>query len=257
MMNNRKIGLALGAGASRGLAHIGVLKALEDANIEIDYIAGSSIGAIVGALYACGVKPHIMEGIAKNIDVKAYYDFRIPRKGFIEGKRVEELINLLTGNRDFSDLSIPLVVTATDLVRCERVLLKEGKVSRAVRASISIPGIFHPVEDGERLLVDGGVLERVPVGVVRNMGADIVIGVDVGFYGHHKKAKNIYEVIFQSLEVMELEIIRNTVSDDDILIIPAVQHINPMSYEQVDECVDAGVKAANGVMDRLKELIYK
>ena len=125
-----RIGLALGAGASRGLAHIGVLQVLEEHGIIPDLIAGSSIGAIVGALYASGVSPKMMEGIAENLDMRMYYDVAIPRLGFVKGDRIEELIRLLTKGRTFDELKIPLKVTAVDLKSNQSVILDKGRSTK-------------------------------------------------------------------------------------------------------------------------------
>nr|QRD81092.1 lipolytic protein [uncultured bacterium] len=255
MKKKVKIGLALGSGAARGLAHIGVLQVLEENGIVPDYIAGSSIGAVVGALYAAGVSPKMMEGIAQNLDMKKYYDVNVPRHGFIKGHRIEELIKLLTRDREFGELNIPLTVTAVDLKTCQLIELNEGKVYRAVRASISIPGIFTPVEWGDYILVDGGLLARVPVDTVKRMGADVVIGVDVGFRGQHRPPVNILEVILQSLEVMELEILKNNVQRGDVIIYPDVSSVHPFFFDEVDRCIQAGRKATLEAMDRIKSLI--
>jgi len=255
MKQKPKIGLALGSGASRGFAHIGVLQVLEEIGIRPDYIAGSSMGAIIGALYAAGMTPKMMEGIASNIDAKLCYDVGFSKRGFMQGKKVEELIRMLTRNMDFKDLPIPLAVTAVDLITNQRVIINEGKVYKGVRASISIPGIFQPVIDGDRVLIDGGILERVPVNVVREMGADVVIGVDVAFRGKHRPPENFIETILQTMEVMELEIIRHTIPSDDIIITPEVYLANPLSLESVDIAIEAGKKAAWKAMDKLKALV--
>jgi len=255
-MNQKpKIGLALGGGASRGFAHIGVIQVLEDIGIKPDYIAGSSMGAIIGALYAAGATPYMIEGIANNVNAKLCYDVGFSRKGLIRGKRLEELIQLLTRNMDFRDLPIPLGVTAVDLITNERVVINEGKVYKGVRASVSIPGIFHPVPDGDRVLIDGGILERVPVRVVREMGADIVIGVDVAFHGKHRPPENFVETILQAIEAMDLEILKLTIPTDDIMIRPEVYLPNPMSLENVDVAVEAGKEAALKSVDQLKTLV--
>jgi NTE family protein len=254
MKSRPRIGLALGSGASRGLAHIGVLQVLEEHGLYPDFISGSSIGAIVGALYASGVEPRMMEGIAKNLDIRGYYDFKVPRRGFIQGKRLEELMRLLTGDRSFEELKIPLSIAAVDLKRCETIILNQGKVYKAIRASISIPGIFVPVYDGDRILVDGGLLERVPTGIVKQMGADIVIGVDVGFRGEHRNPTSILEIILQSMDVMGLEILKNRVQGDEIMIYPSLNNINPMLFDRVDECITEGRRAAK---EAIKEILMK
>ncbi|HOB19305.1 MAG TPA: patatin-like phospholipase family protein [Candidatus Atribacteria bacterium] len=254
MKGKPKIGLALGAGATRGFAHIGVLQVMEELGIRPDFIAGSSIGAIIGALYAAGVSPKMMEGIAYNLEPGLCYDLCVPRKGFIQGNKLENLIRMLTRNKDFEELDIPLAVTAVDLITSERVILRTGNVARAVRASISIPGVFKPVYDGDRVLVDGGILERVPVNVVREMGSDIVIGVDVGFRGKHRTTSNILEIILQSFEVMELEIIRHTVPDNAIMIYPNINVQNPLGFDHVEETIKAGRKAALDVLQSSRKL---
>ena len=255
MKQKPKIGLALGSGASRGFAHIGVIKVLEDVGIQPDYIAGSSMGSIIGALYAAGMTPNMMEGIASNISAKLCYDVGFSRRGFMQGKRLEELIRFLTRDKDFKDLSIPLSVTAVDLITNERVIIREGKVYKGVRASVSIPGLFQPVHDGDRVLIDGGILERVPVNVVRDMGADVVIGVDVAFRGKHRPPENFIETILQTMEVMELEIMKHNVPNDDIMICPEVYLANPMSLDSVETAVEAGKKAALKSIDKLKALV--
>jgi NTE family protein len=255
MKQKQKIGLALGAGASRGFAHIGVLQVLEEIGIRPDYIAGSSIGSIIGALYASGVTPKMMEGIACNIDAKLCYDLGFSRRGFIQGKKLEELIRMLTKDKNFEEMDIPLAVTAVDLITNNRVILKEGKVYKGVRASISIPGVFQPVFDGDRVLIDGGILERVPVNVVREMGADIVIGVDVAFRGNHRPPENFIETILRTIEVMELEIIKHTIPSEDIIICPEVYLANPISLDGIEDTIEEGRKAAWKVKEELMALL--
>ena len=255
MKEKLKIGLALGAGASRGLAHIGVLQVLEENDIQVDYIAGSSIGSIIGALYSAGMTPRMMEGIADNLNAKLCYDLGFSRRGIIQGKKIEDLIKMLTRNMDFHELNIPLAVTAVDLITNQRVIINEGKVYKGVRASISIPGVFQPVHDGDRVLIDGGILERLPVSVARGMGADIVIGVDVAFRGNHRPPENFIETIIQTMEVMELEILKYTVPEGDLIICPEVEMSNPMSLDNVTPIIEAGKTAARNAMDELKALL--
>lgn len=257
MKKGPKIGLALGAGASRGLAHIGVLQVLEEHGIKPDLIAGSSIGAIVGALYAAGIPPKMIEGIAENLDMKLYYDVAVPRLGFIKGDKLEELIRLLTQGKTFDQLNIPLKVTAVDLKTNQPVIMDQGLVYKAVRASISIPGIFVPVLDGEQVLVDGGLLERLPTKIVREMGADIVIGVDVGFRGQHGDPSNILGILLQSFEVMELALVDNQHHEDNIYIFPELADINPQTFDRVDECVEEGRRVTLEVIDEIKDKIHE
>lgn len=187
----KKIGLALGSGSSRGWAHIGVLEALEEHHIPIHYLAGSSIGAYVAAIYAGGGLKSLKQ-FALSMDwrkVLSYVDVVFPKSGFLDGKKVAELYRMHTSAETFSDLDIPLTIVATDLDTGEQVLLDSGNLVEAIRASISVPGVLTPYYYNGRWLVDGGLVEPTPVQVVRSMGADVVIAVDLntGLVSRHRK----------------------------------------------------------------------
>ena len=188
---SKKVGLALGSGSSRGWAHIGVLEALEEHRIPIHCLAGSSIGAYVGAIYAGGGLESLKR-FALSMDwrkVLSYVDVVFPKSGFLDGKKVAELYRMHTSAETFSDLDIPLTIVATDLDSGELVLLDSGNLVEAIRASISVPGVLTPYHYNGRWLVDGGLVDPTPVQVVRNMGADVVIAVDLntGLVSRHKK----------------------------------------------------------------------
>ncbi len=180
----QKIGLALGSGAARGLSHIGILKALKERNISIDMIAGSSMGAFIGACYARKGEIADIEEIILKTDWKQLARLADPHlsllfKGVIHGKKVKELLRTIIGDIEFKDLKIPLAVVATDVNTGEEVIIKRGSVIEAVRASISIPAIFMPVQFKNRFLIDGGIVNPVPVSVVKDMGAEFVIACNV------------------------------------------------------------------------------
>lgn len=178
----RKIGLALGSGSAKGLAHIGVLKVLDEQKIPVDFIAGTSIGALIGVVYASGVSTREMEEIAFNIDKKQITSFftpTIPYSGLVEGKRITEFIKSIIGNPNIEDLKIPFAAIATNVLNGRKVMITKGSAVEAVRASISIPGIFTPCKHNGDFLVDGGLVDPVPVNCVRDMGADYIIGVNV------------------------------------------------------------------------------
>jgi NTE family protein len=182
MGNRITIGYALGGGGARGLAHIGVLKALEDSGVYPDYIAGTSVGALIGSLYASGLSARDIEQISFQYDwrsVARLADMVIPVSGLIQGKKVVNLLESYIGNISFSDLKIKYACVAADIMNGEQVVITQGKVIDAVRASFSIPGIFTPVKHQDRILVDGGIVTEVPVKVCREMGAEFVIGVNV------------------------------------------------------------------------------
>jgi NTE family protein len=178
----KKIGLALGGGSARGLAHIGVLQALEKKGIKVDFIAGSSIGSLIGGVYASGLPLYAMERLALETTRKKMnrlMDFAIPWSGFISGKKVREFIWTLVGGRKIESLGIPFAAVATDLDTGMEVVLRKGPLAEAIRASVSIPGIFAPVKLGGNILVDGDLSNPVPVSVLRRMGADYIIAVNV------------------------------------------------------------------------------
>jgi len=255
IMNRPKIGLALGSGASRGLAHIGVLKALEEARIPVDMIAGTSAGALVGALFCCGVNLNIMQSIADQISRKSLLDLSVPKIGFIKGNRMEELVKLLTRERKIEDLNIPFRAVATDIVQGKKVVFDSGYIYKAVRASFSIPAIFTPVYMEDQVLVDGALVDRVPVGIAREMGADIVIGVDVGFSAFKGKVENILDVIFRSINIMEKEILKSCIIKADVLIKPYLPDIDPSGLDQVDECCQEGYSITKMAIPAIKKII--
>ncbi len=193
MTSQKTVGLVLGSGSSRGWAHIGAIEALEEENIPIDFVAGSSIGSYVGALYACGSLKSLKEFVLK-MDGKrvfSYFDVVFPRSGLLDAtKKLKELFSIHTEVSDFSELNIPLLMVATDLETGKKVVLKSGDIFSALRATMSIPGLFAPVKVKDHWLVDGGLVDPVPVGVARALEADVVIAIDLsGRVDSDKKTK--------------------------------------------------------------------
>jgi NTE family protein len=244
MKNVGKIGLALGSGLARGLAHVGVIKVLVQAGVRVEYIAGTSMGSVIAALYGCGLKVKMVERLAESISRRTWMDFTFPRMGLIAGDRLEQLMHLLTGRRSFEDLSLPVAAVAVDLNNGERVVLDRGPVARAVRASCAIPGIFNPVELDGRLLVDGGVLERVPVSTVKEMGADFVIAVDVGAYVGEYKINHIFDVLAKTIDIMAREIQRTQILEADLVIAPNLEDLGPFHFHRAEEAIARGEEAA-------------
>ncbi len=230
------IGLALGSGAARGLAHIGVLKALEELNIDIDIISGSSAGALIGGLYSTGIAPDMLKNLAIQIDKKMWMDFTVPRKGIIKGERIQEILKLITANRNMEELNKKLVIVATDLKTGEEVVFTEGPLHTAIRASISVPGVFEPVEYKGRTLVDGGVVDRVPISILKNMGADIVIAIDVGFSKYQSKIIHMFDIVLQSIDIMSKQITEPDLELADLIIRLPLSHIESSNFELVEEC---------------------
>ncbi len=259
-MNKKKpvVGLALGAGASRGLAHFGVLKVLEEAGIKIDVIAGSSIGSVAGALYASGSDLNLLIKMTEHLRQQQYMDISVPRWGLMKGNKVEQLLKLLTKNYTFEQLKIPLYVIAVDIVKGEEYIFSEGYVYEAIRASISIPGVFEPKKIGEKIFVDGAVLNSVPINAIKNHKADIVIGVDIKspeITGEKKSINNIFDVLVHSIDLMQAEKKKNYSKEADILIEPNLLHINPARFDKSKECINIGIEATKKVLPEIISLI--
>jgi len=196
MLPRKTVGLVLGSGSSRGWAHIGAIEALEEEKIPIDFVVGCSAGSYVGAIYASGSLRSLKEFVLKMDGKKvfSYFDVAFPRSGVLNGtKRLKELYSMHTDATDFSDLKIPVMMVATDLASGQKVVLKSGSVLEALRATMSVPGLFAPVRIKDRWLVDGGLVDPVPVGVARAMDADAVIAVDLnsGIISSRRKTRPI------------------------------------------------------------------
>ncbi|WP_027340546.1 patatin-like phospholipase family protein [Halonatronum saccharophilum] len=250
------IGLALGAGTARGLAHLGVLKAFEEESIPIDYIGGTSMGSIVGGFYAVGLELNRLESLANHLTWDHLTDLTVPRKGFISGKKAKEFFELLTKQKKFEDLDTPFVTVAVDIERGEEVVIDKGLVADGMRASMSIPGVYVPYELEGRLLVDGALLDRVPVKPVRDMGADIVIGVEVSRkMDGRSEVNSIFDVIMHSIDIMQEELAKNKSTGADLLIIPQVGDIPSAGLDKAQICIDKGYEAAKNDIPKIKELI--
>lgn len=181
--NNIKIGLALGSGSARGLSHIGVIRALEEAGIKIDCIAGTSIGALIGCVYASG-KLDALEKVSLDFDWKKiayFFDVVFPKSGLIDGNKVTDFVREYIHAETIEHLSLPFQAVATDIETGKEVWINHGDVIEAVRASLSVPGIFTPVRKNGQILVDGGLVNPVPVTTARSMGADFIIAVDINY----------------------------------------------------------------------------
>jgi NTE family protein len=251
-----RIGLALGAGGARGLAHIGVLKTLHMHQIPIDLIAGSSMGSFIGAIYANDQDLSMLEKLAVRLKRKHWIDLTVPKLGFISGDKVKELIRLLTHGKYIEQLAIPLSIVATDLEKGERVVFQQGPIDRAVRASISIPGIFVPERIDGRFYVDGGVVDRVPITVVKSMGADFIIAVDVATPNHREmEILNIFDVIARTIDIMEEEILRYRLPEADVVIRPSVGHVPTIGFDDALGCIQEGERTAELMIDEIKRKI--
>ena len=267
---SKKVGLVLGSGAARGMAHIGVLDVLEQEGIAIDMIAGTSAGAAVGALYAQGKSAGEIISIALALEqyrLTRFIDPSLPRSGFIKGKKIKGLMaSFIGGDVKFSDLKIPFACVAADIDTGEEVVIDRGSVPEAVRASISLPAIFAVVKRSGRYLVDGGLVNPVPVSVLRNMGADLIIAVNVipevsdrvHYRGDEKKSgkePSIIHVLMQSLFINAYSLVVSSMEGADIVIEPHLSHIGAGDFHQTQECIRLGRLAARNAVPEIKRAI--
>ena len=187
-----KTGLALGSGSARGWAHIGVIRALAETGVHVDFIAGTSIGALVGAIFASGEINSLEETVLRIdwMQIASFIDMVLPKSGLIDGKKITSFIRSQVKETNIEDLPIPFCAISTDLYTGREIIIREGDIIEAVRASFSIPGIFTPVKKNNMILLDGGLVNPVPVSAVRNMGADSIIAVDLSHDIICKKAPN-------------------------------------------------------------------
>ncbi len=250
-----RVGLALGSGGLRGFAHIGVLKVLAREKIPIDMIAGCSIGSLIGALFCVGMDPETMCKLGRHLKRSHWLDFVVPKMGFVAGDKLLEIVRLLTKRQSFEQLKIPLAVVATDINQGREIVFQTGDIAAAVRASISIPGIFVPYQIDNLLLVDGAVLNPTPIHVVRKMGADVVIAVDLVHSNSVCNLNNLFDVILQAIDIMERELFRQRQHSCDLLIQPELSHIPPSDFEAIDECIVAGEIATEAALLQIGQLL--
>ena len=250
-----RVGLVLGGGAARGFAHVGVIRVLEREKIPLDLIVGTSVGSLVGAIYADKKSSFELEWVSFSLGEKDLFDYTFTQfnQGLVRGDRLEEFVSRNVSAREIQQLKMPYAAIATDIQSGEVVIMRTGSVARAVRASSAIPGIFIPVRHLGRLLVDGGVLDNVPVDVARKMGADLVIAVDLTGGRKPVQVNNIFDTIFQSLHLMALQSVEARLKDADVVIQPAVEHIGPFDFTMKKELLSAGIQAAEQALPRIRE----
>lgn len=250
------VGLALGAGAFRGLAHIGVLDVFTKHDIPITAIAGCSMGSLIGAIYASGMPVQDLLRYAESFNERQIYDLTIPRHGMLAGKKMQALVRELTEDKTFADTCVPFAALACDFETMEPVILDEGPLHEAVRASCSIPGIFVPLSRDGRILVDGGLLERVPAALCRSLGVDIVIGIDVGYRGQRVTTGSIMQHVMHAIDIFEWQIAQQRTSEADLMITPDVLDIDPMFIgNRALDCIDRGRVAAMEALPRIRALM--
>ncbi|MGN1259225.1 MAG: patatin-like phospholipase family protein [Christensenellales bacterium] len=259
-----KIALVLGGGGFKGLAHIGVLKALEEIGFKPDIIAGCSMGAIIGACYAFGLGASQLETRAKELGMTEILDLKIPNSyGFIKGDKAEKLIRKFMlvekENPKFIDCKIPFGCVATDISEGKLVNLTRGDLIPAVRASFSINGIFWPVQIGKRKLSDGGIFCRVPVNLARAMGADIVFAVDCIGKTIPEDIENMkyLDTVARIFNLMDYEISKSEINSADLLLSLSQPNVSAITIKNTNESIEYGYTETMKIKDKILELRSK
>lgn len=247
---NVRIGLALGGGAVLGAAHIGVLKAIDELNIHIDYVAGTSIGAFVAGLYAYGKDWEEILSIAEDLSWMDLSGLSFSRMGLLSNKKMGELIRKHIGDVRLEDAPIPLAMIAADIVNMDKVVLSKGSVAEASMASACVPGVFAPVEIDGRLLVDGGLVESVPISPLKEMGADIIIAVDLNSRQNEERPKNMIDILLRTFLITSHTATNYQIREADILITPDLSSFNVVDIDQYPDLVEKGYQEAIRVLRR-------
>ena len=253
-----RVGLALSGGVARGLAHIGVLRVLEEQNIPVDYIAGTSAGSLVAAAFAAGMTIDEISEIGRILRWRDVGRVTLSRLGVQSNARLEEFVRARLPVKRFKELRIPLAIVATDLKTGSAVIISEGDVAFAIRASCALPGWYVPVTDEHgRQLVDGGLVANIPTAAVRSLGADIVIAVDVNSEGAKfiGPPHSVIGVLLQSIMVVQRTASIHQLQDADLVIRPRTGHIRWDEMGRADELISLGDQAARSTIERIKHLI--
>ena len=252
-----KVAVVLGAGASKGFAHVGVLKVLESQKIPIHLIVGTSAGSFVGSLYAYGIEVFQLQTMAMALLKDDVVDWTIPDNGFVRGEKLENYVNKTVRQTPLERLKIPFLSVATNLQTGEEIVFATGNTGRAVRASCSIPGVFQPVRIGDKAYVDGGVVSPVAVEAARRAGADVVIAVDISAGVAGAVPQGILDTILQSIDIMYAKIATAQLKSADVVIRPQVRHIGSSDFEKRNEAILEGEKAATQALPQIRQILDK
>jgi len=255
--NRPRVALVLGGGAARGFAHVGVIRALEQEKIPIDLIVGTSVGSLIGALYAYEMNSFELEWTAFSLEKDDLLDYALlsASMGPIKGERLEAFVNKKVPVANIESLKIPFAAVATDLNRGTRVVLDHGPLARAIRASCAIPGVFQPVEFQGKLLVDGGTVDNLPVAVAREKGADVVIAVDISQNVTNFNITNLVDVTLQAVHIMFSENVSQQRRAADVLISPAVGSVAMMDFTQKKRLMQVGMEAGQQAAPAIRAAI--
>ena len=249
-----RLGLALGGGAARGFAHVGVLQVLEEAGIKADLVVGTSAGSVVAALYASGKSGPQMQLVAETMEEATITDWTVPLlgRGMMRGDALGRYVNAQTGGRRIEDFKMPLGIVATDLHTGQGVLFQRGDVGTAVRASSSVPSVFEPVRIGNREYVDGGLVSPVPVRYARQMGAEYVLAVDISSAPESGKTGDMFQILMQTFTIMGKSINAFELRDADLVVRPALAQVGSADFSARRRSIEAGRVAMQQALPKLR-----
>ncbi|WP_341743346.1 patatin-like phospholipase family protein [Azonexus hydrophilus] len=252
-----KIGLALGGGAARGFAHIGVIKMLESHGIVPDYVVGTSAGAVVGSLYAGGFDAFAMQKLAIQLDETLFADWTLRGPGLLKGEALQSFVNQHLKRRPLEKLNIAFGTVVTDLNSGERVVFRSGDSGMAVRASAAVPGVFQPVAINGRQYVDGGLTSPVPVRAVREMGADFVIAVDISATAEGQPVDSMSAILWQTTTIMGNVIGKTELAEADIVIRPRLPYVKSWNFAARHEAMIEGERAAQAALPAIRSKLLR
>lgn len=262
MKERIKLGLALGSGGARGLVHIGVIKALVKNNIPIDYIAGSSAGALVGGIYAAFGNISKVEELVNELNFREFilaFSDIFNRKGIFAGVKVENFLNKILNNIDISETKIPFKAVTTDIIEGRTVVLQNGNLAKAIRASSSIPFIFKPVSYKDKFLVDGAVSSPIPVEVVKKMGADKTLAVNLYYYPAEKDRRDLkkasgFMVGRSSLQLLLFNLAKENEKKADLVLNPKIPYLSMVTFLHGEKYIKRGEEIVEENLEKIKKL---
>ncbi|MDH4481870.1 MAG: patatin-like phospholipase family protein [Rhodoferax sp.] len=252
-----RIGLALGGGAARGFAHVGVIQVLEEAGIHPALVTGTSAGSLVAALYASGKTGAQLQQIAETMEEATIADWtlQIFTRGVLRGEALAKYVNIQVGQRPIEAMALPLGIVATDLNSGNDMLFQRGDTGTAVRASSAVPAIFQPVKFGGREYVDGGLVSPVPVRAARKMGAELIIAVDISTPPEASAASGTLEILLQTFTIMGKSISTIELRDADVLVRPALQGVSSADFGARKRAIESGRQAMFAALPQLRAAI--
>ncbi len=252
------VALVLGSGGDRGFAHIGVIKVLEANNIKVDMVLGTSAGSVVGALYAGGYNGVALEKLALEMDREKLKDYEISKRGYVRGEQLQDFINRSLQNRSIEQLDKPFIAVATELSSGKTMAFNHGNTGMAVRASSSIPGIFLPVMIGGEEYIDGDLKKPIPVTLAREMGADLIIAVDISQQPkNHDELSDIIDILKQSLRIMRQSILARELESAQVVIHPDIRVTPEIDKDSKLHLIQIGEEATTAAIPMIREWLQK